>query len=69
MKYYGILPKEDIVGYSLKTKITLIDYPLQFHPKKIKRLIKDVPAVTNNLLIDTNPMNETQLKSRCRLLD
>ena len=63
MKYYGILPKEDIGGYSQKTKITLIDYPLLFHPKKIKYLIKDVPAVTNNLLIDTNPMNEEQLKA------
>ena len=62
LKYYGILPKEDIGGYSQKTKITLIDYPLLFHPKKIKYLIKDVPAVTNNLLIDTNPMNEEQLK-------
>lgn len=63
LKYYGILPKDDIVGYTQKTKNTLIDYPLLFHPKKIKRLIKDVPAVTNNLLIDTNPMNETQLKA------
>lgn len=63
LKYYGILPNEDIVGYSQKTKITLIDYPLLFHPKKIKRLIKDVSAVTNNLLIDTNPMNENQLKT------
>mgnify|MGYP007102800955 FL=1 len=63
LKYYGILPKEDIGGYSQKTKITLIDYPLLFHPKKIKYLIKDVPAVTNNLLIDTNPMNEEQLKA------
>lgn len=63
LKYYGILPKDDIVGYTQKTKNTHIDYPLLFHPKKIKRLIKDVPAVTNNLLIDTNPMNETQLKA------
>lgn len=63
LKYYGILPKDDIVGYTQKAKNTLIDYPLLFHPKKIKRLIKDVPAVTNNLLIDTNPMNETQLKA------
>lgn len=63
LKYYGILPKDDIVGYTQKTKNTHIDYPLLFHPKKIKRLIKDVPAVTNNLLIDTNPMNEAQLKA------
>lgn len=63
LKYYGILPNEDIVGYSQKTKITLIDYPLLFHPKKIKRLIKDVSAATNNLLIDTNPMNENLLKA------
>lgn len=34
MKYYGILPKEDIVGYSLKTKITLIDYPCNFILKR-----------------------------------
>ena len=63
LKYYGILHNEDIVGYSLKTKITLIDYPLLFHPKKIKRLIRDVPALANNLLTDANPMNEEQLKA------
>lgn len=63
LKYYGILSKQNIVEYSQKTKITLIDYPLLFHPKKIKCLIKDIPTVINNLLLNTNPMNEEQLNA------
>ena len=63
LKYYGILPDKDIVGYSQKTKTAYIDYPLLFHPKKIKRLIKDIPAASNRLLINNNPMNENQLKA------
>lgn len=63
LKYYGILPKEDIAGYSLKTKFAHIDFPLLFHPKKLKRLIKDVPSNSDCLLIDSNPMNEEQLKA------
>lgn len=63
LKYYGILPKEDIVGYSKKTKTAYIDYPLLFHPKKLKRLIKDVPTASDRLLINNNPMNEKQLKA------
>ena len=63
LKYYGILPDKDIVGYSQKTKTAYIDYPLLFHPKKIKRLIKDIPAASNRLLIDTNPMDKKQLRA------
>lgn len=63
LKYYGILPEEDIVGYSKKTKFAHIDYPLLFHPKKLKRLIKDVPTASDRLLINNNPMNEQQLKT------
>ena len=63
LKYYGILPKEDVVGYSQKTKLAHIDYPLLFHPKKLKRLIKDVPMVSERLSINSNPMNEELLKS------
>lgn len=63
LKYYGILPEDDIVGYSKKTKLTHIDYPLLFHPKKLKRLIKDVPTASDRLLINNNPMNEKQLKA------
>lgn len=63
LKYYGILPEDDIVGYSLKTKTTYIDYPLLFHPKKIKRLIKDIPAASNRLLLDKNPMDAKQLNA------
>ena len=61
LKYYGILPEKDIVGYSKKTKLAHIDYPLLFHPKKLKRLIKDVPTASDRLLINNNPMNEKQL--------
>lgn len=63
LKYYGILPDKDIVGYSQKTKTTYIDYPLLFHPKKIKRLIKDIPAASNRLLLDKNPMDAKQLNA------
>ena len=63
LKYYGILPEDDIVGYSKKTKLTHIDYPLLFHPKKLKRLIKDVPTASDRLLVNRNPMNEEQLKA------
>lgn len=63
LKYYGILPEEDIVGYSKKTKLAHIDYPLLFHPKKLKRLIKDVPTASDRLLINNNPMSENQLKA------
>lgn len=63
LKYYGILPDKDIVGYSQKTKTAYIDYPLLFHPKKIKRLIKDIPAASNRLLLDKNPMDAKQLNA------
>lgn len=63
LKYYGILPDKDIVGYSQKTKTTYIDYPLLFHPKKLKRLIKDVPTASDRLFINNNQMNENQLKT------
>lgn len=63
LKYYGILPKDDIVGYSEKTMLSRIKYPLLFHPKLLKRLIKDVPSATNNLLLEHNPMTEKQLKA------
>ena len=63
LKYYGILPDKDIVGYSQKTKTACIDYPLLFHPKKLKRLIKDVSPASDRLLINNNPMNEEQLKA------
>lgn len=63
LKYYGILPEDDIVEYSKKTKLTHIDYPLLFHPKKLKRLIKDVPTASDRLLINNNQMNENQLKT------
>lgn len=63
LKYYGILPDKDIVGYSQKTKTTYIDYPLLFHPKKIKRLFKDIPAASNRLLLDKNPMDAKQLNA------
>mgnify|MGYP006874335659 FL=1 len=63
LKYYGVLPKEDIVGYSQKTKLAHIDCPLLFHPKKLKRLIKDVPMISDRLSTNVNPMNEEQLKA------
>ena len=63
LKYYGVLPKEEIVGYSLKTKLAHIEYPLLFHPKKLKRLIKDAPMLSDRLAINCNPMNGEELKA------
>lgn len=63
LKYYGILPKDDIVGYSEQTRHKWIDYPLLFHSMKLKRLIKDVPDVRNRLLPDENPMTLEQLEA------
>lgn len=63
LKYYGILPKYEIVGYSEKTMLSCIKYPLLFHPKRLKRLLKDVPNAANNLQMNHNPMSEEQLKA------
>lgn len=67
LKYYGILPKENIANFSSKTKFTNIDFPLWFHPMNLKRLIKDVPSKNAQLLLDKNPMNEAQLKANAEL--
>ena len=63
LKYYGALPQNDIVDYSYKTRLKYIEYPLLFNPRKLKRLIKDVPCAKNNMLLDYNPMSDIQLKA------
>lgn len=63
LKYYGVLPKEDIAGYSDETKRKCIDYPLLYHPKLLKRLLRPARKDSSRLLIDKNPMNEDQLKA------
>lgn len=63
LKYYGILPKEDIANYSDRAKFRNIAFPLWFHPMNLKRLIKDVPNKNAQLLWNKNPMNDAQLKA------
>lgn len=61
-KYYTFLPGEDIVNYSYKEKVKLIDFPLLFNPKLLKKLIRDI-KMDNRLSITSNPMmTEDQLK-------
>lgn len=62
IKYYGFLPKEDIVDYSDKLYITEIKHPIYYHPKRLKFLLKDVGASSDIMRMDCNPMDEIQLR-------
>lgn len=54
-KYYGFLSKEGIVEYNRKEKLMSHDFPLFFHPKRLRYLIKDVKP-TRQQELTTNPM-------------
>lgn len=60
-KYYTFLPKESIVKYSQKEKVKLIDFPLLFNPRLLKKLICDAKK-DNRLSLTSNPTTEEQLK-------
>lgn len=62
IKYYGFLPKEDIIDYSDKFINTEIKYPLYYHPKRVKFLLKDVSSSNDIMLVENNPMDESQLR-------
>lgn len=55
VKYYTFLDSEDIVGYSKKERMSELDYPLLFHPKRLRYLIKDARK-DNRLDWTENPM-------------
>lgn len=54
-KYYSFLPPEDIVGYSKFEKFNRYDFPLFFHPRSIRSLIRDIKN-DERLLLDENPL-------------
>lgn len=62
VKYYGFLPKEDIVGYSEKLNKSEIKYPLYYHPKRLKFLLKDVKPSNDIIHVESNPMDKSQLE-------
>lgn len=41
VKYYTFLNPKDIVGYTQKERFSELDFPLFFHPKRLRYLIKD----------------------------
>lgn len=56
-KYYTFLPKEDIVDYSRKERLSFLEYPLIFHPRLLRFLIRDV-AKDTRLELTENPMKD-----------
>ena len=53
LKYYSFLNSQDIVGYSKKEQICNYMFPLFFHPRAIRSLIRDTKK-DNRLLLDKN---------------
>ena len=60
VKYYGLLSHEEFTDYSRRQYITDYKYPLIFHPKRIKRLIRDVMPDTR-LELEHNPMTDDEI--------
>lgn len=60
VKYYGLLSREEFPDYSRQRYITDYKYPLIFHPKSIKRLLKDTKPDTR-LEVDHNPMADEEI--------
>lgn len=61
IKYYRLLNREEFLDYSKVQYITEYKYPLIFHPKRIKRLLKDTKPDTR-LELDCNPMNNAEIE-------
>lgn len=55
VKYYSFLPPEDIVEYSWFEKLHRYDFPLFFHPRSMRSLIRDIKN-DERLLLDENPL-------------
>lgn len=55
VKYYSCLPAKDIVGYSWLEKLSKYIFPLFFHPRALRTLIRDVKK-DERLLLDENPL-------------
>lgn len=61
VKYYGLLSRAEFPDYSRRQYITDYKYPLIFHPRRIKRLIRDVKPDTR-LSLNYNPMNVAEIE-------
>lgn len=61
VKYYRLLSREEYPDYSRWQYMTEYKYPLIFHPKKIKRLLKDIKPDTR-LKLDCNLMNTSEIE-------
>lgn len=62
-KYYTFLPSKDIVGYSFWEKMTNVVFPLLFHPKRFRYLIKDIKKDNRMELVENPNSSEDFLKS------
>ena len=56
IKYYSFLAAKDIIGYSKKELICNYKFPLLFHPRAIRSLLRDAKK-DNSLLLDKNLCN------------
>lgn len=61
VKYYNFLSRDEFPDYSKWQYITEYKYPLIFHPKRIKRLLKDIKPDTR-LKQDCNLMNICEIE-------
>ena len=60
-KYYSFLDPEEIVGYSKLDKWSYFYFPLFFHPKRLRSLIRDDKKDTRLLLKDNQCKTEDSL--------
>ena len=61
VKYYRLLNRDEFPDYSKRQYITEYKYPLIFHPKRLKRLLKDTKTDTR-LALDFNPMGIKEIE-------
>ena len=61
VKYYGFLHRGEFPDYNKWHYITEYMFPLVFHPKRVKRLLKDTKS-DNRLDFDFNPMDIKEIE-------
>lgn len=60
-KYYRLLSSEEFPEYNKLQKTQEYDYPLLFHPKRIKRLIRDIKK-DNRLQLNHNLLDKNEIQ-------
>ena len=60
-KYYAVLEPKDIVGYNIKEKISNYLFPLLFHPKYVRYILKDIPKDIRLELLSNPFHSESEL--------